>query len=92
MDEIPQNSDGVPSPSGALIDAPERQKKRRKTKFWILLGLGVVFLAVLIFNPFSRIFFGVLVDHVKSKSSRVKLQIPEVYQPVGPKVGHLLPV
>jgi tetratricopeptide (TPR) repeat protein len=53
---------------------------KRKRNLWILLGC--VILAVLIFNPISRIFFGFLIGAHQVKNEEVKLQKPEIYKPV----------
>ena len=86
--DIPQNSDGVSPPSNVVIDASEPPKKRGKRKLWIILLLVMlVILAVLIFNPFSRIFFGVLVASHQIKIIEGKLQKPDVYQPVAQRLA-----
>jgi tetratricopeptide (TPR) repeat protein len=87
MNEIPHNSDGVSPPSGVSISAQEPPKKGRKWKFWILSVLGLVFLALLIFNPFSQILIGVLVGSHQIKITEGKLQRPEVYQPVAQRLA-----
>ena len=51
-------------------------------EIWILSGLGLALLALLIFNPFSMIFIGVLIGSHQIKITEGKLQKPEVYQPV----------
>jgi tetratricopeptide (TPR) repeat protein len=87
MNETSQNSDGVSPTSGVSIGAPEPPKKGRKWKFWILIGLGLVFLAVLIFNPIIGIFISVLVGSHQIKITEGKLQKPEVYQPVAQRLA-----
>jgi tetratricopeptide (TPR) repeat protein len=87
MNEIPQNSDGVSPQSGVSVGSPEPPKKGGKWKFWILSGLGLAFLAVLIFNPFSQILISVLVGSHQIKITEGKLQKPEIYQPVAQRLA-----
>ena len=87
MDEVPKNSNAdLPLPCVAA-NALESPKKRRKIKLWILLGLGLVLLAVLIFNPFSLILFSVLVGSHQIKITEGKLQKPEIYRPVAERLA-----
>jgi tetratricopeptide (TPR) repeat protein len=85
MDETPQIPNGAASPAGNEIQRPEPPRKKRKKKLWIILG--VVILAVLVFNPFSLIFLSVFVGMGHIKIVEAKLQKPAVYEPVAERLA-----
>lgn len=85
MDEAPQVPVGASSPVGNEIQRPEPPRKKRKKKLWIILGL--VILAVLVFNPFSLIFLSVFVGMGHIKIIEAKLQKPAVYEPVAERLA-----
>jgi len=80
MDEMPQVPNNDSPPVGGGIQPSEPPRKKRKRKLWILLGL--VILAVLIFNPISLIILSVVVARVHITMIEAKLQKPAVYEPV----------
>ena len=85
MGESPQIPNiGLP-PLGGGVQPSGPSRKKWKKKLSILLG--VVILTVLIFNPFSLIFFSVLVGSHQTKIIEAKLQKPDIYEPVARRLA-----
>ena len=85
MDETPQDPNGASSPVSDEIQRSEPPRKKRKKKLWIILGL--VILAVLVFNPVSLIFLSVFLGMGHIKVVEAKLQKPVVYEPVAERLA-----
>ena len=85
MDETPQIPNGTSPPVNSGIQPPGHPRKKWKRKFWIILGL--IILAVLIFNPFSLIFLSVFLGMGHIKIIEAKLQKPAVYEPVARRLA-----
>lgn len=86
MGENPQVPNNVPPPLLGGVKTPEPPQKKRKGKWWILLVLWMllasVTVAVLVFNPISRMFYGISLEKRQIKADEVKLQQPDIYEPV----------
>ena len=85
MNETPQIPNAALPPAGNEIQQPEPPQKRRRKKFWIILG--VIVFAVLVFNPISLILFSVFFGMGHIKIVEAKLQKPAVYEPVAERLA-----
>lgn len=88
MDETPQVPNDASPPVGSGIQPPEQPQKKRKRKLKIILGvLGLIILAVLIFNPISLMIFGFFLGTRQIRIIEGKLQKSDVYVPVAQRLA-----
>jgi tetratricopeptide (TPR) repeat protein len=91
MGENPQVPQNVPPPLLGGNETPEPPQEKRKGKWWILLVLwtllALVILAVLIFNPISRMFYGISLEKRQIKADEAKLQQPDIFEPVARRLA-----